>query len=73
MGSLNKKPRTLNEAYSEMLKSVRGEALGESRQRLFAIRKAADRGDFPKEETMRSHLKMAGWKCVHSELWVAAK
>lgn len=72
MSSSNKKkPRTLSEAYREMLNTVRGEALGESRQRLFAIRKAVSHGDYPKEDTMRTHLKMAGWKCVEKELWLS--
>ena len=69
MSSLNKRPRKLSEAYIEMLITVRGEALGESRQRLFAIRKAASHGDFPKEDTMRKHLKMAGWSCIGEEFW----
>lgn len=71
MSSSNtKKPRPLNEAYRAMLKTAKGEALGESRQRLFAIRKAAEHGDYPKEATMRDHLRRAGWKCVAKELWL---
>lgn len=70
MSSYNsKKPRTLNEAYRTMIKTVRAEALGESRQRLFAIRQAVKHGDWPKDTTMRDHLKKAGWKRVAEELW----
>lgn len=69
MSSSNRKPRPLSEAYLAMLKTTSGGALGESRQRLFAIKKAAEHGDFPKEQTMREHLKRGGWIQVAPELW----
>lgn len=55
-----------------MLNSVRGGAVGESRQRLFAIRKAIGHGDYPKPETMREHLRRAGWRAVSDEMWEEA-
>lgn len=69
MSSYKKKPRPLSEAYREMLDTVRGAAVGESRQRLFAIKKAIKHGDYPKPETMREHLRRAGWTPVSDEMW----
>jgi hypothetical protein len=52
-----------------MLSTAKPGALGLSRQRLFAIRKAAAHGDFPKESAMRTHLQWAGWRLVQQEYW----